>query len=57
MVGGPGSNCDNQDCMNPNCACNPCLCSEDKPCGYPERNCCGDTMVPSIPTKSSSEMG
>ena len=57
MVGGPDSNCDNKDCMNPHCTCDPCQCSEENPCGYPERNCCGNAFNSSIPAKSSSEMG
>ena len=40
MALGPNSNCDNQDCWNPNCKCDPCECSKEKPCGYPERDCC-----------------
>ena len=57
MVGGPGSDCDNQDCLNPHCTCDPCECSKEKPCGYPERNCCGDAFDSSIAASSSTEMG
>ena len=57
MAGGPNSNCDNQDCWNPNCKCDPCECSKEKPCRYPERNCCGDAFVSSIAESSSTEMG
>jgi hypothetical protein len=57
MAGGPTSNCDNQDCWNPNCTCEPCGCSKEKACGYPERNYCGDAFVSSIAASSSTEMG
>jgi len=56
MVVEPGSNCDNQDCIKPNCTCDPCECSKEKPCNYPERNCCGNTVISATPKSSSSEM-
>ena len=27
--------CNNQECANPNCTCDPCDCTEDNPC-----SCC-----------------
>ena len=57
MAGGPGSDCNNEDCLNPHCTCDPCGCSKENPCGYPERNCCADAFDSSIAASASTEMG
>jgi hypothetical protein len=52
MALGPDSNCDNQDCWNPNCKYDPCECFKEKPCGYPFHDCC--VVAPNENAASSS---
>ena len=56
MALSPDSNCDNQDCWNPQCKCDPCECSKEKPCGYPEQDCCVNALKENT-AHPFSEMG